>query len=116
MSPRRRMSGTSSKLPNLTWGPDARLERVEHLPRGAVAADHGALQVALEVLRRVLAGEVAGAAGLRLSAAEAGVLARLVVRIGAERPRIRGPVVDGRVAVELLRDAGQERLDLAEEL
>src|SRR5829696_1151975 len=109
------MSGTSSKFATLTLRPGAPLERVEHLLRRALAADDGALQVALEVLGGVLAGEVARAGDLRLGAAEARVLARLVVRVGAERPRVRGPVVERRATVPLLREARQDRLDLLEE-
>src|SRR5215210_8976130 len=108
------MSGTSSK--SSPSAPDTRLDRVEHLRRRALSAHDRALQVALEVLRRVLAREVTGARHLGLGAAEARVLAGLVVRVGAAGPRVRGPEVDRGAAVPLARDAGEHGLDLREEL
>src|SRR5215207_10047196 len=107
------MSGTSSK--SSPSAPDTRSDRVEHLRRRALPAHDGALQVTLEVLGGVLTGEVAGARHLGLRAAEAGVLAGLVVRVGPEGPRVPGPEVDRGAAVPLARDAGKQRLDLPEE-
>src|SRR4051812_9777229 len=94
----------------------AKSDRGEHLRGCALAAEDGAVEVALEVLGGVLAAEVAGARLLLLGAAEGVILADLVVRVGPLGPRIGRPVVDGRAAVPLLRDARQERFDLGEEL
>src|SRR3954453_3583427 len=77
---------------------------------------HRAVEVALEVDRRVLAGEVAVAGPLSLGTGERLVLAHLPVAVGALRPGVAGPVVDRRAPVELRRDAGEHRLDLLEEL
>src|SRR4051794_3645266 len=77
---------------------------------------HGAVQVALEIDRGVLSGEVAAAVLEPLGARELRVLADLPVGVRALGPGIAGPVVDGGAAVPASRDAGQNRLELAEEL
>ena len=86
--------------------PPARLAKlVDHLAGGALAGLHGAVQVALEVDRGVLAGEVAVALLLALDAGELRVLADLPVGVRALRPRVAGPEVDRRAAVPCRRDA-----------
>ena len=79
----------------------------------ALARLDGAVQVALEVDRRVLAGEEAVALAPALHAGEALVLADLPVRVRALRPAVAGPEVDRRLAVPGLRRAREHRLELA---
>src|SRR5439155_10784788 len=92
------------------------LEVRQDLVGGHLARLNGTVEVALEVDRGVLAGEVAVARPLALRAGERLVLADLPVAVGALRPRIRGPEVDRRAAVELLGDPREHRLELLEEL
>src|SRR3954469_9129363 len=91
-------------------------QRREDLTRCPLSRLDGAVQVALEVDRRVLAGEVAAAHLLALRTRELRVLADLPVRVRALRVRVALPPVDGRLPVPLPGDARQHRLDLAEEL
>src|SRR5215212_5886844 len=86
------------------------------LAGGALPGLDAPVQVALEVDRRVLACEVAVARPLALGTCERLVLADLPIAVGALRPLVAGPEVDGRAAVELRRDPGEHRLELAEEL
>src|SRR5258708_24035812 len=74
------------------------------------------MQVTLEVLRGVLAAEVAVAARFLLRAGEPGVLAGLPVRVRALRPLVPRPVVARRLAVPLRGRARQHRLDLGQEV
>src|SRR5437660_12002555 len=89
---------------------------LENFPRSALSRLDRALQIALEVLRGVLAGEVAIAALLLLGAREAGVLPDLPVGVRALRPLVAGPVVARRAAVPLVGRARQNRLDLRQEV
>src|SRR4051794_25430523 len=88
----------------------------QDLTGGAFACLHGAVEVPLEIDRRVLAGEMAVAGALAFGTRERGVLTDLPVAVGALRPRVPGPEVDRRAAVELRGDPREQRLDLLEEL
>src|SRR3954453_14567192 len=91
------------------------LQRGEHLAGRALARLDRSVEVALEVLRGVLAREVAGARGLRLGAREPRVLPDLEVGVRALRPAVRRPGVHRRAAVPRRRDAGHDGLGLLEE-
>src|SRR5262249_40358257 len=86
--------------------------------RGALAGLDGAVQVALGVLRGVLAGEVAVALPHLLHPRELRVLTDLPVRVGALRPLVAGPEVDRRAPGPMRRDARarEEGLQLRHEL
>src|SRR5581483_2658436 len=90
-------------------------EHRQHLTGGALAALHRAVEVALAVLRRVLAGEVDRARDLLLGTGEARVLPDLPVGVGAERPLVVLPRVHGRAAVVGRREPRDDRLDLRQE-
>src|SRR5438445_4485980 len=98
--------------PNARPSASRSLEVVQDLRRGPLARFDAALHVALEVLRRVLAGEVAVEAPLLLRAREARVLADLPVRVGAPRPLVARPVVACRKPVPPRDRPGQHGLDL----
>src|SRR4051794_2332288 len=91
-------------------------ERREYLARGSLSCLVRPVEVALEVDRRVLAGEMARTHLFALGAGELRVLADLPVRVRAPRQRVRRPVVDGRAAVPARADPRKHGLDLAEEL
>ncbi len=82
-------------------------------PRRALAGLDRAVQVALRLDRRVLAGEEHVALALAFDPVERRVLARLDQRIGAERPRVAVPRVADHAAVpqrgRLRRDARELR-------
>lgn len=52
---------------------------------------------------------------LAFDAGEAGVLPHLPIRVGAARPGIPGPVIEGGLAVVIGADSWHDRLDLREE-
>src|SRR5207244_1556910 len=74
----------------------ASFQHGQDLHGGPLPGLHRAVQVTLEVLAGVLAGEMAVPAGQLFSSGELGVLADLPVGVGAERPRVPGPVVERR--------------------
>src|SRR4029453_954223 len=100
----------------LSSNPPFLLQVAEDLAHRALARLDRTVQVALEVDRRVLAGEVARSLASAFHPGELGVLPDLPVGVRALRPRVRGPEVEERPAVVPLRHARQHGLDLPEEL
>src|SRR5207247_1470178 len=100
--------------------PSAVLQIAQHFAGSAFTCLDRAVQVALEVLRRVLAGEVAVALPLLLHPGELRVLPDLPVRVGALRPWVAGPEVDRRAAAPVVRadvrNRREDRLQLGHEL
>src|SRR6266508_2123803 len=99
--------------------PSGVLQVSQDFAGGSLAGLDAAVQVSLEVLRRVLAREVAVALPLLLHAGELRELPDLPVRVGALRPGVGRPEVDRRgraVPVRGYVDARELRSELAEEL
>ena len=91
-------------------------DRGDHLARRPLASLDRAVQVALEVDRRVLAGEVAVPLARPLDPHEALVLADLPAGVRALRERVARPEVERRLAVVRGLQAREDGLDLVEEL
>src|SRR6266511_2235890 len=108
--------GSASVTRRRLLRPAQLLEVAEDLGDDALARLDRAVQVALEVDRRVLAGKVAVALPLALHACERRVLAHLPVGVRALRPFVARPEVDRRLAVPVVGEAGQDRIDLLQEL
>src|SRR5215813_7282279 len=83
---------------------------------GADSFGRAAFHEALEVGGAVFPGEVDVALALAFVAAEAGVLAGLPVGVGTEEVRVGEGGGEHRLAVPLGGDAGEDRLELGQEL